>query len=282
MINSSKTYTVELVDGTFEGPKVISSNPPMQFKAFYFHRNGLSTIKKRGDIGSQGVYFLFRREGSNIDKIYVGQTKVGIGRIDTHCHNKSKDWFEYCCLLTWQNLDPIDGNVLDRLEEMYIKLLKNNKSYVCDNSQDNHSHLSSTIESQAMTYCIQLDFLLQACGINIYQDVDSSNCGEKLIFKMNRNGLNSRLQYIPNEGKFIVLQGSEVDMQHTAVCVTGDAFRRRMELFNGSNSIELLGCDVDFYSASAASSFVIGNSSNGIVDWVLESIGMTPLKYFLE
>ena len=31
-----------------------------------------------------------------------------------------------------------------------------------------------------------------------------------------------------------------------------------------------------------ASSFVIGNSSNGKVDWVLESDGKTPLKDFLE
>ena len=281
MDNTSKRYNVELVDGTFQGPKVISPSS-MQFKAFYFQRESLSTIKKRGDIGTQGIYFLLRREDNKINKIYVGKTKVGIERIDTHCHKKSKDWFEYCCLLTWQNLDPIDGNVLDRLEEMYINLLKNNKSYVCDNSQDNHSHLSPTIEGPAKDYKTQIDFLLQACGINIYQDFDASDCSEKLIFKMKRNGLNAKMQYSPNEEKFIVLDGSEIDMRRTADSVIGDAFRRRTELFNGSNSIEILGCDVDFYSASAASSFVIGNSSNGKVDWVLESDGKTPLGDFIS
>ena len=179
-------------------------------------------------------------------------------------------------------MDPIDGNVLDRLEEMYINLLKNNKSYVCDNSQDNHSHLSPTIEGPAKDYKTQIDFLLQACGININQNFVTSNSERELIFRMKRKGLNSRMQYIPDEGKFIVLDGSEIDMRRTADSVIGDAFRRRMELFNGSKGIEFLGCDVDFYSASAASSFVIGNSSNGKVDWVLESDGKTPLGDFIS
>lgn len=281
MNNSPKTYTVELVDGTFEGPKVITSDS-MLFSACYFNRDDLPTVKRHDTLGQQGVYFLLRFDGDSIEKIYVEKTQVGIDRIVVHCQNSSKNWFQYCYLLTLNLATPASGNIFNSLERTYIDILKKNDGYECDNSQDNLSPLNSHDKIAVNDYKTQIDFLLQACGINIYQDVDASDCSEKLIFKIKRNGLNARMQYIPNEGKLIVLDGSEVDMRRTADSVIGDAFRRRMELFNGSKDIEFLGCDVDFYSASAASSFVIGNSSNGKVDWVFESDGKTPLKDFLE
>ena len=177
---------------------------------------------------------------------------------------------------------PVSENIFKGLESQYIEILKNNQSYICENIQNPRPVLNSDDKIDIKNYKNKIDFLLQACGINIYQDFDASDCSEKLIFKMKRNGLNAKMQYSPNEEKFIVLDGSEIDMRRTADSVIGDAFRRRTELFNGSNSIEILGCDVDFYSASAASSFVIGNSSNGKVDWVLESDGKTPLGDFIS
>lgn len=281
MNNTPSRYTVELFDGTLEGTKVVSPNN-MQFKAFYFRRDSWPTIKKRPDIGLQAIYFLLSFDSEKINRIYVGQTQEIIKRIDYHCHDHSKDWFEFCCLLTWCHLDPIDGNVLSRLEYMYINLLKKNKSYICENSQGKNSHSSATIENSAKECKADIDFLLEACGININQSAIPNSSEQILVFQIKKNGLNARMQYLPDEGRFIVLDGSEIDMRRTADSVTGDAFRRRMELFNGSNDIEVLGCDVDFCSASAASSFVIGNSSNGKVDWILEDDGKTPLKDFLS
>ncbi len=281
MCSQRRSYTVELIDGTFEGSKIVTSNKGF-FRAFYFNRDDLPEIKKQDNIGQQGIYFLLRFNGNRIEKIYIGQTQVGIERIVTHCHKSSKNWFKYCFLLTLNFATPVSGNVFNGLEQTYINLLKKNKSFVCDNSQDNHSITNSLDKIKISDYKDEIDFLLQTCDINIYQNVIScSGSAHERIFKIKRNGLNARLRYAPDDGKFIVLDGSEIDMRHTADSVTGDAFRRRKELFNNATSIETLGCDVDFCSASAASSFVIGNSSNGKVDWVLESDGITPLKNFL-
>ena len=282
MHRPQRIYTVRLIDGTFDGTKVLTSEL-FHFNGVFFNRKDLKEAKQLTEINQQGIYFLLKSNKGKIEKIYVGMTKEGIRRIETHVNDKKKNWFEYCFILTLNSASSVSGNVIENLESEFIEILKKNTSYECDNGKSTHVILNPAERSIAEVYRQEIDFLLEACGININQtSCGFSNVPHEILFRMKRNGLDAHLKYLPDEGKYIVLEGSEIDMRRTADSVTGDAFRRRMELFNGSNSIELLGCDADFFSASAASSFVIGNSSNGKVDWVLESDGKTPLKDFLE
>lgn len=279
----SKTYNVTLVDGTFDGTKIISDET-LCFDGVFFHRDNYSSVKSNNGnkIHKQGIYFLLKFDSDNIEKIYVGKTDTGISRIYTHIQEHKKDWFEFCYIVTSNRTEPISKNIIDALEHSYIEILKNNSSFECDNSNTSHVHLNSRDEIHHELFKKEIDFLLEAAGIKINQNyTKSSNPQGCLNFRIGRNKLKSYMKFSPSQSKYTVLRGSQIDMRKGTKSVTGDALRRREELFNGCNKIEILNCDVDFSSASAASSFVIGNSSNGKVDWVSSDSG-EPLKTFSE
>lgn len=99
-----------------------------------------------------------------------------------------------------------------------------------------------------------------------------------VVFHTPRRRVDAHGRYDSEVGKFIVLAGSQVDVD--VLCGTKVKINRRIEeqrallkdegLIALDGGVRRVACDVDFDSPSAAAVFVLGGSQNGWTEWVSE------------
>ena len=59
MHRPQRIYTVRLIDGTFDGTKVLTSEL-FHFNGVFFNRKDLKEAKQLTEINQQGIYFLLK------------------------------------------------------------------------------------------------------------------------------------------------------------------------------------------------------------------------------
>jgi len=97
-----------------------------------------------------------------------------------------------------------------------------------------------------------------------------TNFGEG-VFHTTRRGIVARMK-VTEDGKYVVLAGSEIDLDHPLDKHQGKANRMREDCLKGKGFKQegkkyILQKDMVFDSASTASGFVLGGSTNGFAEW---------------
>jgi hypothetical protein len=84
-----------------------------QIKAFYFTRDNIRKVEKLESGQNYAVYFLFDKSADGeMTKVYVGQSKNGAFRMESHQANKL--FWSYCTMFV------TDNNSFDALTIDYI------------------------------------------------------------------------------------------------------------------------------------------------------------------
>lgn len=224
----------------------------------------LTEAKKITGINRPGIYYLISENDENkIAQIYVGQTRNGVNRLDSH--NQSKDFWNKAIMFLADSktfsLDMISG-----LEAYAIKKATESRRYKVENAVNPKFEIDEYDLPLIEEVYEEIKFIMATQGYKLENSKMSLNEGH--ILHTTRNGIEAYGVY--DGEKFEILEGSEVDMSRR--CHSDNVEKQRQTAVQNGN-ISLvdgkyrLNVSVSFTSPSSASMFVLGGSTNGWVEW---------------
>ncbi len=231
-------------------------------KAFVIPRLYLSEAKKLTGVDNPGVYFLINDETGSLSKIYIGQTRNGISRLDDH--NSKKDFWNKAILFLADS-QHFTLNIISGLEKYAIQKAIDANRYQVDNKAVPKYQISEYDLPQVEEIYEEIEFIMGTLGFRMN---DSSTQSNQQIFTTSRRGV---VAYGVYSGEsFDVLPGSEIDINRAVNIESYNA--KRQECLREGTIAETDGKYyltkiVSFRTPSGASDFVLGGSTNGWVEW---------------
>ena len=241
-----------------------------QIKAFYFTRDNIREVERLESGMNYAVYFLFDKSADGeMTKVYVGQSKNGANRMESHQANKL--FWSYCLMFVTDN-NSFDALTIDYMEYYFIQKLKKSSQFSLENRdmRTNEPNVSIYDRPTVMSYVDQISFLLRAEGIdfsentatitNHYYVPKSSKYKAKLFVK---------------DGKFVLAAGSIISrpIESSKDWKDGGKFYNRfssiVDDFVADGKIRPVESgyeavvNLSFNSPSMASNLISGRAENG-------------------
>ena len=224
----------------------------------------LAEARKITGIHSPGIYFLISEKADNkISRIYIGQTRDGVSRLDDH--NRSKDFWNKAIMFLADSknftLDMISG-----LEAYTIGKAIESGQYTVENTVNPKYQIGEYDLPQIEKVYDEIRFIMATQGYRLESTRETVN--EASILHTTRKGMQAFGVY--DGEKFEVLEGSEINMSLKCKSATIDK-QRQTALQNGDITCRdgkyTLNVSTAFNSPSSAAMFVLGGSTNGWVEW---------------
>ena len=231
-------------------------------KAFVVPRLYLAEAKKLTGVDNPGVYFLINDETGSLSKIYIGQTRNGISRLDDH--NSKKDFWNKAILFLADS-QHFTLNIISGLEKYAIQKAIDANRYQVDNKAVPKYQISEYDLPQVEEIYEEIEFIMGTLGFRMN---DSSAQSNQEIFTTSRRGVVAKGVY--SGESFDVLPGSEIDLTKAVNIESYNA--KRQECLKDGTITETdgkyyLNKIVSFRTPSGASDFVLGGSTNGWGEW---------------
>ena len=128
-----KTMTTQFIDGEPNGVRICRCTLSTMTTVFV-PRPLLSRAKQIADLPMRGIYYLINDEDGAISRLYVGQTKQGIARLDDH--NAKKDFWNKAILFLSDDIQSFSLDNVSALEKFAIEQATASKRYTVENKVD--------------------------------------------------------------------------------------------------------------------------------------------------
>ena len=274
-----KTIELFLVNGTAESI-VTAELSNWNGKAIKIPRTEVSKCS-RDDLRGIGVYFLICRENDGIDSVYIGEAEIIQDRLRQHIADYQSEKEKYY----WHTAVAFVGRDLNKalirfLEHRLVEIARESGSYsiLTKNTYKNTILKESQIASME-EFIENVKVLMAALGYKVLVPAPQASDATTYLF-CKGSGANAK-GFISNGG-FTVVKGSAVST-HTVPSMEVHA-KSMHKLRNLMEEEKILADgvftkDYEFTSPSAASTVVLGRSSNGNVDWkTAEGIKLKDLQ----
>lgn len=241
-----------------------------QIKAFYFTRDYIKKVEDLESGKNYAVYFLFdKTEDGEMTKVYIGQSKNGAYRMQSHDNNKI--FWSFCLMFVTDN-NSFDTLTIDYMEYYFIKKLKKSGRYSLDNKvmRNIEPNMSIFDKPTVHGYISQIEFLLKAEGINI--DEERSTASTKFYEPVSDK---HSAKIFVKDGNFILSEGSiiSVPIESSKNWADEGKFYERynnyINEFLKDKKIEKYGdnyktlINLTFNSPSGVASLISGYAENG-------------------
>ena len=232
-------------------------------KAFVIPRIFLNEAKKLTGVDNPGVYFLINDDTGSLSKIYIGQTRNGISRLDDH--NAKKDFWNKAILFLADS-QHFTLNIISGLEKYAIQKAIDANRYQVDNKAVPKYKISEYDEPLVEEIYEEIEFIMATLGFRMN---GSTAQQYQPVFTTSRRGVVGRGTY--SGESFDVLPGSEIDMLKAVRIESYNA--KRQEYINDGTIVQkedgkyYLTKIITFKTPSGASDFVLGGSTNGWAEW---------------
>jgi len=262
-----KTIELFLVNGTAESI-VTAELSNWNGKAIKIPRTEVAKCS-RDDLRGIGVYFLICREDNGIDSVYIGEAEVIQDRLKQHIADYQSEKEKYY----WHTAVAFVGRDLNKalirfLEHRLVEIARESGSYsvLTKNTYKNTILKESQIASME-EFIDNVMILMSALGYKVLTPAPKASENTTYFYC---KGSGAYATGFLSSGGFTVTKGSIVST-HTVPSMEVHAkgmykLRCAME----EENILKDNCftrDYEFTSPSAASTVVLGRSSNGNVDW---------------
>ncbi len=247
-----------------------------QIRGFYFTKSNIKDVEKLDYVNNYSVYFLFE-DNKEEPFVYVGQSENGIKRVKNHL--ESKTFWNYCIMFVTDN-NQFDKTCIDYLEWYFINLFKKTV-FSLDNSQERNKEPNIDeyfTKPTIMSYASQIEFLLEANGIDLNTDFMDNQVQSKEKSFQASNGIEASLYLY--DGKFVLKAGSVIKMPQEEAKNWSDGgrfYKRFHKKFNeleetgqtikDENGVVKLLSDLVCNSPSFAGSLCTGYAVNGWESW---------------
>lgn len=279
-MNKGKNFNLYLMDGEVTG-RIKCTLANWTGIAYKIPRPYLDKCKDRKDLKQSGVYFLFGKNDSGEDEVYIGQAgirKNGEGvlfRVSEHL--KDESYFSDVVILTTQN-NSFGPTEISYLENKFTNMAISTARFNVRNWNDpNPGNVTEEKESELEDFFEYSKMVLGVLGYRIFVPLvkptieESVEENEELMLYLSRkikisNKTIEAKCIRTNEG-FVVLKDSmieEIDSRTIPKSIKDirEKCRKVNEIVHGRITKNFL-----FNSPSYAASFVIGMTTNGRADW---------------
>ena len=281
-MSRGKSINLFLMDGVADG-RIKCTLANWTGVAYKIPRTDLDKCKEREDLKWSGVYFLFgKSDETGKEIVYIGQAGVRkngegiLNRLYEHRRNREKDYWTEAVVFTTSN-NSFGPTEISYLENRFCNLALEVDRYSVKNGNDpSPGHITEEKESELEEFIENAKLIMGTLGHKVFVPVveDSSDDtnenaagdGQKLYLTRTIKQINFTVKAIGKQTSdgFVVLKGSIISPMDAEYLSKGYLERRKQRKVDENN---VLLEDVLFSSPSGASSFVIGNSSNGWIEW---------------
>ncbi|TDQ38634.1 GIY-YIG nuclease family protein [Aureibacillus halotolerans] len=284
MMIKEKSINLYLIDGNPNGLiKCTLAN--WTGLAYRIPRTELEKCRTRKDLSQTGIYFLFSTsEDSGVDSVYVGQAGVRkngeglLNRLLEHKRSSEKNYWTEAIVFTTSN-NSFGPTEISYLESCFFSMAKAAERYEVKNGNEPMpGNITEEKQSELKGFIEYAKIVMGTLGHKVFEklinrnsDDDSNIISERSdnnMLSLERKSKKSDKKILAhceqtNEG-FVVLKWSLIETIDSKSIPSGAKLRRAQGHFDGQG---ILKENILFKSPSAASSFVIGGHTNGLVEW---------------
>jgi len=218
-----------------------------------------------------GFYLLYCIDNDGNEKIYVGESENVEKRLKQHIsdYDKGKENFY------WNYAVAFVDKRLDKAEVRYIEnsfateIFKANPNRLLTKSTYNKTNLKDSQVAFAEEFADHAKTLLDALGMKLVDIAPKAKSKDCYLYCKSKES--NAVGFISNNG-FIVLKDSVVNKDITSSFINTTYYRLREKLIKERVIVDYKFVkDYEFQAPSAASSVVLGRSSNGRTEWKIEN-----------
>ena len=272
MKKKSLSINMFMIDGTIDSAiKCTESN--WTGIVLRVPRQKLDEYRNRPEMKQSSIYLLFgTNEKTQEPTIYIGQASeraLGTGpyqRFQEHNKSEGKTFWDDTIIITTRD-NSLGATELCFLENHFYKAaLKAARFSLANNVEPKRGRISEEKESEMLDFAEHVNVLVGLLGYKAFEPLISEDMrNDEDIFKLSVFEAQAKMKRT-DEG-FVVLSGSKI--RNSLVKSCPGSVKRSRKLYSAAidTATGTLKKDLLFKSPSGASSFVIGRSSNGWIEW---------------
>jgi hypothetical protein len=231
-------------------------------------RSELSLFSSRKDANNTGIYFLFGKDESNKDTVYIGEAEKVSDRLKQHL-NDANYWND--CIAVISKDDLLNKAHVKFLENKFYKLAVDSGRFVIINSTiPTLSSVSEYDEAMLEEFIDNARLLVNTLGYKAFEPIsqpsNDTNSVISLFYIQAARGADAT-GYTVSDG-FVVRKGSVIASSTTPSMSDSLKRLRNSMLSDGTiNSEFTFTKDYVFTSPSLAAAIVMGRNANGRIEW---------------
>ncbi len=258
-----KNIKLFLIDGDVNG-RWICELSNWTGKAYKIPRNLVKECADREELQKSGVYFLFGMQEDGKPLIYIGESEVIYTRLLQHL--TTKDYWNECIVFISKD-EYLNKAHIKYLEHRFYSSAKEANRYVIKNDTvPTKSNVSEGEEAELEEFIYNAKILIGTLGHKAFEPVARIiDTKETLFYFERKKGERGKGVGIPTSEGFVLFKGAFVapDLLGSANQWVEDLRNKHKDKIKNNITTE----DILFSSPSAASAFLCGGSSNGLVEW---------------
>lgn len=258
-----KNIKLFLIDGDVNG-RWICELSNWTGKAYKIPRNLVKECADREELQKSGVYFLFGMQEDGKPLIYIGESEVIYTRLLQHL--TTKDYWNECIVFISKD-EYLNKAHIKYLEHRFYSSAKEANRYVIKNDTvPTKSNVSEGEEAELEEFIYNAKILIGTLGHKAFEPVARTiDTKETLFYFERKKGERGKGVGIPTSEGFVLFKGAFVapDSLGSANQWVEDLRNKHKDKIKNNITTE----DILFSSPSAASAFLCGGSSNGLVEW---------------
>ncbi len=265
-----KAIELFLVDGTANG-LVTAELSNWNGKAIKIPRVEVSECK-RDDLSQAGIYFLFCKEDSGDDSVYIGEAEDVKSRLKQHLtdYENGKETYYWNAAVVFVGRD-LNKALIRYLENRIVNIARACKRYIVLTIKTVRNPVLKESQIAAMEEFVDhVRVLINTLGYKVLEPLVQKVNDEKSIVNQDfiiKTSSVSAIGRVTTEG-FVLVKGAVVNKKTSSRSLGSGLVNLRHKILNsdkmdGLKTIE----DILFTSSSAAADFVLGYSVSGQATW---------------
>ncbi len=263
----NKTIQMFIFDGNPNG-RIMCELSNWNGRVYKVARSELSLFSSRKDANNTGIYFLFGKDESNKDTVYIGEAEKVSDRLKQHL-NDVNYWND--CIAVISKDDLLNKAHVKFLENKFYKLAVDSGRFVIINSTiPTLSSVSEYDEAMLEEFIENARLLVNTLGYKAFEPIsqpsNDTNSVISLFYIQAARGADAT-GYTVSDG-FVVRKGSVIASSTTPSMSDSLKRLRNSMLSDGTiNSEFTFTKDYIFTSPSLAAAIVMGRNANGRIEW---------------
>ena len=221
------------------------------------------------ELDKPGIYFLFCKEDSGEDAVYVGDAENLLKRLKQHIQDYNAEKEKYY----WQVAVCVKGNDLNKalikyLENFYCNKIKQSSKYALLTKKSSPQITLKRAELAGMEEFVDnVNMLMGTIGYKVFEDSAEQTMNRTYFYCKSRNGADAKAYY--SDSGFVVVRGSKTATSSSSVTYQNTYKKLYDTLVEQSVIVDgVFEKEYTFASPTAAADIVLQSYVSGNEYWI--------------
>lgn len=265
MSSFNKTIELLIFDGDPNG-RIMCELSNWNGRVYKISRTSINDFSIRADAENTGVYFLFGKNDTNKDTVYIGEAERILTRLRQHLNDE--EYWNDCIVVTSKD-DVLNKAHVKFLEHQFYCMAQEAGRFIVTNrSIPTCSSISEYDEAMLEEFIDNAKLLVNTLGYKTFDTIqeETSNSSKTLFYISAARGAEGQGIIVPDG--FAVLAGSKIATSTVpSMPLSFKALREQLLTSGVIDNNFTFTRDYVFTSPTLAAATVMGRSANGRTEW---------------